>query len=108
MKFLLTLLIAYSGMLCFCLAMPRHWKQFGFSRYGEGWRHVCRPAGALLLILAVYLDSLIWPVGMAWVGWFGMMSLAGLTLALLAPYAPRLALWLPAGTLPLALWWVLS
>jgi len=34
---------------------------------------------------------------MAVVAWFGLISLGGLALLMLLPYAPRLALWLPAA-----------
>lgn len=101
---LLGLLLAYSGMLGFCLAMPRHWKQLGLARYAAHWRASCRPLGAVLLLLAGYVASMIWPTAMACVGWLGMVSLAGLILLLLAPYAPRLAMCLPAGVLPLGMW----
>ncbi|EXF45057.1 hypothetical protein BAY1663_02565 [Pseudomonas sp. BAY1663] len=34
---------------------------------------------------------------MAVVAWFGLIALGGLALLMLLPYAPRLALWLPAA-----------
>lgn len=101
---LLGLALAYSGMLSFCVAMPRHWKQLGLSHLNERWRHLGRPLGGLLLALAGYAASLVWPPAMAWIGWLGMISLAGITLVLLAPYAPRLALWLPLTALPFGVW----
>ncbi|MBA1277833.1 MULTISPECIES: DUF3325 domain-containing protein [Pseudomonadaceae] len=97
---LASLLLAYAGMLGFCLGKERHWKQLVNSRVPAQLRRLCFPAGGLLLGLAVYTATRVWPGGMALVGWFGLISLAGFALLLLIPYAPRLATGLPAmGTL---------
>lgn len=93
--FMFGLLLAYAGMLGFCLGMERHWKQLIGERLPGDWRHAGKPLGALLLALALHAVTGVWPTGMALVGWFGLISLAGLALLLLLPYAPRLALWLP-------------
>lgn len=95
--FPLSLTLAYAGMLLFCLGMERHWKQLASPRVPAELRRACAPLGTVLLAMAVYTCSFIWHPGMAWVAWFGMISLAGLTLLMLLPYAPRLALWLPVG-----------
>lgn len=92
---MLSLLLAYTGMLGCCLGMERHWKQLVGTRLPVAWRHLCKPLGTLLLALAVYAATGAWPVGMALVGWFGLISLGGLALLLLLPYAPRLVLGLP-------------
>jgi hypothetical protein len=92
---LLSLLLAYAGMLSFCLCMERHWKQLVGTRLPASVRSLGKPLGALLLVLALYAASGAWLGGMALVGWFGLVSLAGLALLLLLPYAPRLVLWLP-------------
>jgi len=93
---LTSLLLAYGGMLGLCLGMERHWKQLGSSRQ-PGVRRLCRPLGIGLLGLSLYAASFVWPGGMALVGWFGLISVGGLALLMLLPYAPRLALWLPIG-----------
>jgi hypothetical protein len=49
------------------------------------------PAGAVLLGLAAYVASRVWPGGMTLVGWLAQISLTGFTLLMLIPYAPRLA-----------------
>ncbi|WP_051231863.1 DUF3325 domain-containing protein [Stutzerimonas azotifigens] len=90
-----SLALAYAGMLGLCLGMDRHWKQLGSARLSPRWQRLCRPLGALLLVLAGYAASFVWPGGMALVAWFGLISLAGLALLLLLPYAPRLVLGLP-------------
>lgn len=93
--FPLSLTLAYSGMLLLCLGMERHWKQLAHPRLPARLRRACNPLGAALLALAAYSSNLIWEAGMAWVAWFGMVSLTGLALLLLLPYAHRLALALP-------------
>jgi hypothetical protein len=91
----LSLTLAYAGMLLLCLGMERHWKQVASPRLPARLRRACTPLGGALLALAVSGCGLIWPAGMAWVAGFGMISLAGLALLLLLPYAPRVALGLP-------------
>ena len=95
--FPLSLTLAYAGMLLFCLGMERHWKQLASPRVPTQLRRACAPLGAVMLALTLYSCNFIWHPGMAWVGWFGVISLSGLTLLILLPYAPRLALWLPIG-----------
>lgn len=97
--FIFSLTLAYLGMLGLCLGMERHWKQLASPRLPAFARTLCRVLGALALALTVFCTTFVWPVGMAWVAWFGMISLTGLALLMLLPYAPRLALWLPLGGL---------
>ncbi|MCQ4312854.1 DUF3325 domain-containing protein [Stutzerimonas sp. VN223-3] len=92
---LASLLLAYAGMLGFCLGKERHWKQLAHPHVPARLRRLCVPVGALLLGLAVYTATRVWPGGMALVGWFGLISLTGFALLLLIPYAPRLATGLP-------------
>lgn len=88
-------LLAYAGMLGFCLGKERHWKQLVSSRVPARLRRLGAPLGSLLLGLAVYTAGDVWPGGMALVGWFGLISLAGFALLMLIPYAPRVATSLP-------------
>jgi hypothetical protein len=90
-----SLLLAYGGMLGFCLGKERHWKQLANPRLPARLRRLCVPAGAALLGLAIYVASHVWPGGMALVGWFGLISLTGFTLLMLIPYAPLLVVNLP-------------
>ncbi len=90
-----SLILAYAGMLGFCLGKERHWKQLVNPRVPTGLRRVSAPAGIALLGLAVYSSCQVWPGGMAVVGWLGLISLAGFALLMLLPYAPRLAVSLP-------------
>ncbi|MCP9340670.1 DUF3325 domain-containing protein [Stutzerimonas xanthomarina] len=93
---LASLVLAYAGMLGFCLGKERHWKQLVSPRMPAQLRRLCIPAGSLLLGLAVYVAGQVWPSGMAIVAWFGLISLTGFALLMLIPYAPRLATALPA------------
>ncbi len=90
-----SLLLAYAGMLGFCLGKERHWKQLVNPRVPTWLRRLCAPAGGLLLGFGVYASSQVWAGGMAVVGWFGLISLSGFALLLLLPYAPRLAVSMP-------------
>jgi|SRR5690606_19583363 predicted exporter len=95
--FPLSLTLAYAGILLICLGMQRHWKQLAHPRLPAQLRPACALLGAASLALAVYTCSFIWHPGMAWVAWFGMISLAGLALLLLLPYSTRMALGLPVA-----------
>jgi len=90
-----SLVLAYAGMLGFCLGKERHWKQLVNPHVPIGLRRVSAPTGTALLGLAVYSSCQVWPGGMAVVGWLGLISLAGFALLMLLPYAPRLAVSLP-------------
>ncbi|AHL76297.1 iron uptake protein [Stutzerimonas stutzeri] len=92
---LASLVLAYAGMLGFCLGKERHWKQLVSPRMPAQLRRLCVPAGSLLLGFAVYVAGQVWPGGMAIVAWFGLISLTGFALLMLIPYAPRLVVNLP-------------
>lgn len=91
------LLLAYTGMLGLCLGLERHYRQV-WQRAPSPWlRRTLRIAGWLALALAFQACVLAWGSAMGPVGWFGLVSLTGFALVLLLPFAPRLAVWLPAG-----------
>lgn len=92
---LASLVLAYAGMLGFCLGKERHWKQLMNPRIPVRLRRVCIPAGALLLGLSIVAALRVWPGGMALVAWFGLISLTGFALLMLIPYAPRVVTMLP-------------
>lgn len=92
---LLSLTLAYAGMLGFCLGMQRHWKQLASTRMPAMARHICTPAGGALLGLSGWVTTDVWSSAMAAVAWFGMIQLTGLALVMLMPYTPRLALSVP-------------
>ncbi|WP_019340217.1 DUF3325 domain-containing protein [Stutzerimonas stutzeri] len=97
-----SMMLAYAGMLGFCLGKERHWKQLVNPRVSVRLRRLCTPAGAVLLGLSAFAALRVWPGGMALVGWFGAMSLTGFALLMLIPYAPRVATSLPV--LGAAIW----
>ncbi|MFB8829472.1 DUF3325 domain-containing protein [Azotobacter sp. CWF10] len=89
------LLFAYTGMLGLCLGLERHYRQV-WQQVPSLWlRRTLRIAG--WLALAFQACVLAWGSAMGPVGWFGLVSLTGFALVLLLPFAPRLAVWLPAG-----------
>lgn len=90
-----SLVLAYAGMLGFCLCKERHWKQLVNPRVPARLRRLCIPVASALLALAMYVSSHAWPTGMALVSWFGLISLTGFALLMLMPYAPRLVTALP-------------
>ncbi|ACO79842.1 hypothetical protein AvCA_36960 [Azotobacter vinelandii CA] len=91
------LLFAYSGMLGLCLGLERHYRQVWQKAPPPWLPRALRAAGWLALVLAFYACVTAWGAAMGPVGWFGMISLTGFALVLLLPFAPRLAVWLPAG-----------
>lgn len=90
-----SIVLAYAGMLGCCLGKERHWKQLVSPRVPAKLRRLTGPVGYVLLGLTVYASCQVWPGGMALVGYFGLISLAGFALLLLIPYAPRFAVSLP-------------
>ncbi|MBA1262569.1 DUF3325 domain-containing protein [Stutzerimonas sp. NM35] len=92
---LLSLSLAYAGMLGFCLGMQRHWKQLASARLPAVARRICTPVGGALLGLSGWVATDVWSSAMAAVAWFGLISLTGLALVMLMPYKPRLALSIP-------------
>ena|SRR6218665_1748045 len=85
-------LLAYSGMLGLCLGLERHFKQL-WQRPPATWlRRSLRAAGWLGLVGSFALSVSVWGWAMGPVAWSGLLSLAGLALVLLLPYAERLCL----------------
>jgi hypothetical protein len=84
-----SLLLAFSGMLGLCLGLERHFKQIWQRAPSPGLRRTLRTAGWLALAASFATCVLAWGWAMGPVGWFGLMSLAGISLVLLLPYAAR-------------------
>ncbi len=97
------LALAFAGLTTLALAMARH--------YGAIWRRsptaaeaaLLRALGALLLLEALLACTLGWGVVVGLVAWFCLLSVAGLGLVLLLPYAPQRVLLLAQAGAPLAL-----
>lgn len=93
--------LAHGGMAALCLGLPRHFRQVWQREPTPMLRRGLRAAGWCLLALALPASAAFWGWAMGPVAWFGLVSLAGLGTALLLPYRPRLAVWLPLGGWPL-------
>lgn len=94
------LLLAYSGMLGLCLGIERHYKQVWQRLPAPPLCRALRLAGWLALAVSFVASVAAWGWAMGPIGWFGLISLAGLALVLLLPYRARLAVWLAAAGWP--------
>lgn len=95
-----SLLLAYSGLLGLCLGLERHYKQLYQRLPGAGLQRLLRTVGWALLGASLACCAQAWGWAMAGVGWLGLVSLAGVTLVMLLPYAPRLSVWLAGAGWP--------
>ncbi|MHA6197384.1 DUF3325 domain-containing protein [Pseudomonas wadenswilerensis] len=95
------LLLAYSGMLGLCLGLERHYKQVWQRVPGPRLRRALRLGGWLALAGSFAASVAAWGWAMGPIGWFGLISLAGLGLVLLLPYRARTAVWLALAGWPL-------
>ncbi|RRV10709.1 DUF3325 domain-containing protein [Pseudomonas sp. v388] len=100
-------LLAFSGMLSLCLGLERHYRQL-LQRVPVTTRlHALRILGWTALAGGFATSVANWGWAMGPVGWLGLMSLAGLALVMLSPYALRLLMallgigWLLLGLLAL-------
>lgn len=89
MALIAALLLAYSGMLGLCLGLERHYKQVWHRPPSRASRHTLRVMGWLMLVASFAVSVQVWGWAMGPVGWFGLISMAALTLALLLPYVQR-------------------
>ncbi|MBI6854208.1 DUF3325 domain-containing protein [Pseudomonas cichorii] len=92
-----SLLLAYSGMLGLCLGLERHYRQLSPRPLSRALRHTLRTAGWLALAASFFTSAQVWGWAMGPVGWLGLVSMTGLALVLLLPYAIRLAVGLSGG-----------
>ena len=104
---LLALLLTYAGFTALCLSMPRHHDELLGHKASARRRQGLQLSGWLLLALSLWaaVSSNGWSFGL--VDWFAVLMLSALTLVLLLPYRPRLALALAGVSLlasPVAAW----
>ncbi|MFV3386755.1 DUF3325 domain-containing protein [Pseudomonas sp. NY15364] len=89
------LLLAYVGMSALCMGLERSFRQV-FKHMPSALSCRClRALGWLLLVASLAFSVRMWGVAAGIVGWVGVMSVAGVALIMLLPYAPRVALALP-------------
>jgi len=95
----LAIALAYGGFACLALAMGRHFEQvFGRDEPSARQRTGLRLGGTTLLLLSILPCLAYWPgTSLALGVWSALISLAGLALVLLLPYAPRWAAGLGAA-----------
>ncbi len=91
------LLLAYSGMLALCLGLDRHYRQVWQRLPGPWLRRALRLGGWLALGASLASSIAAWGWAMGPIGWFGLISLAGLGLVMLLPYRAKGAVWLALG-----------
>ncbi len=87
----LALALAYTGFTCLCLAMERHYRQVWAGVPSASRQNSLRGTGWLCLVLSLLPCFSVWGAAIGTVAWFGLLSLAGLGLGFLLPYAPRTA-----------------
>ncbi|OLF55969.1 DUF3325 domain-containing protein [Pseudomonas chlororaphis] len=93
---LLALLLCYPGFAGLCLSMERHHAELLGHKPTAGRRRALRGAGWLLLAAALWTAVAAAGWGLGLVHWCAALMLSALSLVLVLPYQPRLAL-LAAG-----------
>ncbi|MFP0197285.1 DUF3325 domain-containing protein [Pseudomonas sp. PHC1] len=104
---LLPLLLCYCAFTALCLAMPRHHEELLGQKPSARRRQGLKLSGWLLLGLSLWaaVARKGWSFGL--VDWCAVLMLSALTLVLLLPYRPRLALAMAGLSLlasPVAAW----
>lgn len=97
MTLLFAVLLAYSAMVALCMGLERHHKKVWNKQPSALLLHGLRWTGWSLLVASFWVCARGWGWAMGPVGWFGMVSLAGLGLAFSLPYRPQQAAWLALG-----------
>jgi len=88
---LAALAAAIAGFAALSLAMDRHWEQL-HGRWSEPAipaRQWLRAGGTLGLLASLAACIALRGAGQGWVAWAGMLTLAGVSLALTLSYAAR-------------------
>ena len=93
--------LAYSGCVGLCLAMQRHRRQVWTGHPIPIAQSAFRIIGWLCLASSFLFCIRAWGMATGVVGWFGVLTAAGVALAFLLPYAPRAATAL-GGLAPIA------
>lgn len=87
------LLLACIGMLSLCLGLERNYKQLGQPAPPKAVLTLLRGAGWLALVGSLVFNVMAWGWAMGPVGCLGMLSVAGLSLVFLLPYAKDVSAW---------------
>lgn len=86
---ILSILLAFGGMLALCLGLEHHFKQLLTQTPRRGVLQGLRVAGWLALVASLLASAMTWGWVMGAVGWLGLVSLTGVTIAFAAPYLSR-------------------
>jgi hypothetical protein len=89
MPLILSTLLALGGMLALFLGLERHFKQLLTQTPPRRLLHGLRASGWLALVASLFTSAMTWGWAMGAIGWFGLVSLAGVTMAFAAPYLSR-------------------
>lgn len=92
MMFLSALALCFLAMLCFCMAMPRHFQQFWQREIKRPEQFGLRALGVLWLIASWLACAYGWDSAQATVAWLGLLSLTGFIMLLIMPYQARVPL----------------
>ena len=83
------LALCFLAMLCFCMAMPRHFQQFWKREIKRPEQIALRALGILWLVASWYGCAYGWDSAQATVAWLGLLSITGFATLLTLPYQER-------------------
>jgi hypothetical protein len=89
LELILAALLAWVGMSSLCAGLERHFKQLWQRAPSVLTLRTLRAAGWMALAASLATSVAAWGWAMGPVGWFGLVSMAGLAISLLLPYAVR-------------------
>lgn len=81
--------LCFLAMLCFCMAMPRHFKQFWQKEVQPAQQIALRLLGIALLAAGWLACARGWGGPQGTVAWLGLLSVTGYSLLLSMPYFQR-------------------
>ena len=87
----LALVLAYTGFGGLCFAMQKHHRQLWGRDAAPALRVGLRITGWICLVSSFWACVVAWGEAVGAVAWFGVLSVAGIVLACLLPYAARTA-----------------
>jgi Protein of unknown function (DUF3325) len=100
---LIAFALTLAAMTILCVAMDKHSAQVWGRKPSTTQRVSLRVLGWMLLAAACAFCVQAFGVGIGLVMWFGLLNVAGLLLAFLLPYRPRLLPWIAAAVATAAL-----
>lgn len=83
---ILSTLLAFCGMLALFLGLERHFKQIFTRKPHRQFLQGLRVAGWLALVGSLVASATAWGWAIGAVGWFGLISLSGITMTFAASY----------------------